>query len=32
VLLAPDCASLDQFKNYVARGDAFCDAVEALRR
>jgi len=32
VLLAPACASLDQFKNYLARGDAFCDAVEALRR
>ncbi len=32
VLLAPACASLDQFKNYMARGDAFCEAVEALRR
>jgi UDP-N-acetylmuramoylalanine--D-glutamate ligase len=30
VLLAPACASFDQFKNYVARGEAFCDAVEAL--
>lgn len=32
VLLAPACASFDQFDNYSARGDAFCDAVEALRR
>lgn len=32
VLLAPACASLDQFKNYMARGDAFCDAVRALLR
>ena len=32
VLLAPACASLDQFKNYTARGDAFCDGVEALTR
>ena len=32
VLLAPACASFDQFKNYMARGDAFCAAVEALRR
>ena len=32
VLLAPACASFDQFKNYMARGDAFCDAVEALKR
>ncbi|MGI9239012.1 MAG: UDP-N-acetylmuramoyl-L-alanine--D-glutamate ligase [Woeseiaceae bacterium] len=32
VLLAPACASLDQFSNYMARGDAFCDGVEALRR
>ena len=30
VLLAPACASFDQFDNYMARGDAFCDAVEAL--
>ncbi|MBT8102675.1 MAG: UDP-N-acetylmuramoyl-L-alanine--D-glutamate ligase [Gammaproteobacteria bacterium] len=30
VLLAPACASLDQFKNYMARGDAFRDAVQAL--
>jgi len=32
VLLAPACASLDQFRNYMARGDAFCEAVEALKR
>jgi len=32
VLLAPACASLDQFENFLARGDAFCEAVEALRR
>ena len=32
VLLAPACASLDQYDNYMARGDAFCDAVEALKR
>lgn len=32
VLLAPACASLDQFANYGARGDAFRVAVEALPR
>jgi UDP-N-acetylmuramoylalanine--D-glutamate ligase len=32
VLLAPACASLDQYDNYTARGDAYCAAVEALRR
>jgi UDP-N-acetylmuramoylalanine--D-glutamate ligase len=32
VLLAPACASFDQFANYGARGDAFRDAVEALPR
>lgn len=31
VLLAPACASFDQFDNYAARGDAFCKAVGALR-
>jgi len=31
VLLAPACASFDQFQNYKARGTAFCRAVEALR-
>jgi len=32
VLLAPACASLDQYDSYAARGDAFCDAVMALQR
>lgn len=32
VLLAPACASLDMFKNYMARGDAFATGVEALKR
>jgi len=32
VLLAPACASFDQYDNYMARGDAFIDAVEALKR
>ena len=32
VLLEPACASLDQYENYMARGDAFCAAVEALTR
>ncbi|MFQ5609342.1 MAG: UDP-N-acetylmuramoyl-L-alanine--D-glutamate ligase [Woeseiaceae bacterium] len=32
VLLAPACASLDQYDDYSARGDAFCAAVRALRR
>ncbi len=32
VLLAPACASFDQFSNYMARGDAFRDAVEVLSR
>jgi len=31
VLLAPACASFDQFNNYMARGDAFSKAVETLR-
>jgi UDP-N-acetylmuramoylalanine--D-glutamate ligase len=30
VLLAPACASLDMYKNYQQRGDAFVDAVNAL--
>ena len=32
VLLAPACASFDQYDNYGARGDAFRKAVEALAR
>jgi len=32
VLLAPACASLDQYSNYMERGDKFCAAVEALKR
>jgi UDP-N-acetylmuramoylalanine--D-glutamate ligase len=32
VLLAPACASFDQHANYQARGEAFCQAVEALPR
>jgi UDP-N-acetylmuramoylalanine--D-glutamate ligase len=32
VLLAPACASLDQYSNYIERGNAFCDAVESLRQ
>lgn len=30
VLLAPACASFDQFRNFPARGDAFCDRVMEL--
>ncbi len=32
VLLAPACASLDQYDSYAARGDAFHDAVLGLAR
>jgi len=31
VLLSPACASLDMYRNFAARGDAFADAVRALR-
>src|SRR5690606_1482254 len=30
VLLSPDCASFDQFRNFEVRGDAFRQAVAAL--
>jgi len=30
VLLSPACASMDQFRDYAARGDAFAEMVEAI--
>jgi UDP-N-acetylmuramoylalanine--D-glutamate ligase len=32
VLLAPACASMDQFRDYAQRGEVFREAVQALRR
>ena len=32
VLLAPACASFDQYRNYVARGEDFRRAVQSLGR
>ena len=31
VLLSPACASLDMYRNYAARGDAFVQAVKGLQ-
>ena len=32
VLMAPAAASMDQFRSYAARGDAFIEAVAGLMR
>ncbi len=32
VLLSPACASLDMYRNYAHRAEAFCEAVRALAR
>jgi UDP-N-acetylmuramoylalanine--D-glutamate ligase len=32
VLLSPACASLDMFRDYADRGDAFAAAVRALEQ
>jgi UDP-N-acetylmuramoylalanine--D-glutamate ligase len=31
VLLSPACASLDMYRNYAHRAQAFIDAVEGLK-
>ena len=31
ILLAPACASIDMFANYVVRGEVFCKSVLELR-
>jgi len=31
VLLAPACASFDMFSSFTARGEQFCELVEALQ-
>ena len=31
VVLSPACSSYDMFKDYIARGEAFCNCVKQLR-